>query len=237
MLKAIIVDDEAPARSELKHLLSELGQIEVVAEAASVRKAVEKLKEHPCDVLFLDVSMPETTGLKLADALQRLSFPPAVVFITAHSEFALDAFNVSATDYLLKPVEPERLAQAVSRVREHMSLQIKAQKAARVPCEKGNKKIFVGVDRIRFVMANDDYTLLQTDDNRYFCNIGLTSMEKRLEGHGFFRVHRSYLANLQMVEKVELQSGGSLLLTLNGMEEKVPVSRRRAAALRKILKV
>ena len=88
MLKAMIVDDEAPARSELKFLLDELGQTEVVAEAASVREAIEKLKEYPCDVMFLDVNMPEATGLQLAEALQHLKFPPAVVFVTAYSEFA-----------------------------------------------------------------------------------------------------------------------------------------------------
>lgn len=111
MLKAIIVDDEAPARSELKFLLDELGQTEVVAEAASVREAIEKLKEYPCDVMFLDVNMPEATGLQLAEALQHLKFPPAVVFVTAYSEHALDAFKVNAIDYLVKPVETERLSR------------------------------------------------------------------------------------------------------------------------------
>ena len=101
VLKAMIVDDEAPARSELKFLLDELGQTEVVAEAASVREAIEKLKEYPVDVMFLDVNMPEATGLQLAEALQHLKFPPAVVFVTAYSEFALDAFKVSAIDYLV----------------------------------------------------------------------------------------------------------------------------------------
>ena len=121
MLKAMIVDDEAPARSELRFLLDELGQTEVVAEAASVREAIEKLKEYPCDVMFLDINMPEATGLQLADALQHLKFPPAVVFVTAYSEFALDAFKVHAIDYLVKPVESERLAQAIARVRARRS--------------------------------------------------------------------------------------------------------------------
>lgn len=121
MLKAMIVDDEAPARSELKFLLDELGQTEVVAEAASVREAIEKLKEYPCDVMFLDVNMPEATGLQLAEALQHLKFPPAVVFVTAYSEFALDAFKVNAIDYLVKPVETDRLSQAITRVRDMCS--------------------------------------------------------------------------------------------------------------------
>lgn len=98
MLKAIIVDDEAPARSELRFLLNETGQVEVVTEAAGVREAIEKLKQHPCDVVFLDINMPEVTGLRFADALRHLRYPPAVVFVTAYSAYALDAFNVNALD-------------------------------------------------------------------------------------------------------------------------------------------
>lgn len=235
MIKAIIVDDEAPARSELRYLLDEIGQTEVVAEAASVRDAIEKLKENACDVMFLDINMPEATGLQLAEALQKLKFPPAVVFVTAYSEFALDAFKVNATDYLVKPVETDRLAQALARVREHVALHAKAQRAERIPVEKGGKKILIGVDTIRFVMARDDYAYLQTDTDRYFSTVSLAQLEKRLGGHGFFRVHRGYLVNLSLVEEVESVSGGTLLLTLNSTEEKIPVSRRRVSALKKAL--
>ena len=235
MLKAIIVDDEAPARSELRFLLGELNQAEVVSEAASVREAIEKLKEYPCDVMFLDINMPEATGLQLAEALQHLKFPPAVVFVTAYSEFALDAFKVNAVDYLVKPVETERLAHALARVREHVVLHARAQKAERIPVEKGGKKILINIDQIRFVMARDDYAYLQTDTDRYFSTVSLAQLEKTLDGHGFFRVHRGYLVNLSLVKEVEPQSGGTLLLTLDGVEEKIPVSRRRVSSLKKAL--
>ncbi len=235
MLKAIIVDDEAPARSEMKFLLDELDQTEVVAEAASVREAIEKLKEYPCDVMFLDISMPEASGLQLAEALQHLKFPPAVVFVTAYSEFAIDAFKVNAIDYLVKPVESERLAQAIARVREHVALHAKVQKLDRIPVEKGGKKILIGIDTIRYVMARDDYAYLQTDTDRYFSTVSLAQLEKRLDGHGFFRVHRGYLVNLSLVTEVESVAGGTLLLTMDGVEEKIPVSRRRVSALKKAL--
>ena len=234
-LKAIIVDDEAPARSELRFLLDELDRTEVVAEAASVREAIEKLKEYPCDVMFLDVNMPEATGLQLADGLQHLKYPPAVVFVTAYSEFALDAFKVSAVNYLVKPVETARLAQAITRVQENVALHAQAQRSERIPVEKGGKKILVGIDKIRFVMARDDYAYLQTDTDRYFSTVSLAQLEKRLDGHGFFRVHRGYLVNLSMVEEVETVAGGTLLLTLNGVEDKIPVSRRRVSTLKKVL--
>ena len=235
MLKAMIVDDEAPARSELRYLLDEVGKTEVVAEAASVREAIEKLKEYPCDVLFLDINMPEATGLQFADALQHLKFPPAVVFVTAYSEFALDAFEVKAIDYLVKPVETDRLRQAIARVREHVVLHAKAQKSERIPVEKAGKKILISIDQIIFVMARDDYAYLQTETDRYFSTVSLAQLEKRLEGHGFFRVHRGYLVNLDMVQEVESVAGGTLLLTMVNSTEKIPVSRRRVSALKKAL--
>ena len=235
MLKAMIVDDEAPARSELRFLLDELGQADVVAEAASVREAIEKLKEYPIDVIFLDINMPEATGLKLAEALRTLKFPPNVVFVTAYSEYALEAFEVNAVDYLVKPVETERLAQALARVRENVALHMQAQKSERISVEKGGKKILISIDSIRFVMARDDYAYLQTDTDRYFSTVSLAQLEKRLEGHGFFRVHRGYLVNLSMVEEAEPVSGGTLLLTLNGVSDKIPVSRRRVSLLKKAL--
>ena len=235
MLKAIIVDDEAPARSELKFLLDELGQTEVVAEAASVREAIEKLKEYPCDVMFLDVNMPEATGLQLAEALQHLKFPPAVVFVTDYSEHALDAFKVNAIDYLVKPVETDRLQQAVNRASEYITLHVKASQSERIPVEKGGKKILIPIDSIRFVMARDDYAYLQTDNDRYFSTVSLAQLEKRLDGHGFFRVHRGYLVNLSHVEEVEPVPGGTLLLSLNATDEKIPVSRRRVSSLKKAL--
>lgn len=237
MLKAIIVDDEAPARSELRYLLDEVGKTEVVAEAASVREAIEKLKEYPCDVLFLDINMPEATGLQFAEALNHLKFPPSVVFVTAYSEYALDAFQVKAVDYLVKPVETERLKQAINRVTEHVMLHAKAQKSERIPVEKAGKKILISIDQIIFVMARDDYAYLQTETDRYFSTVSLSQLEKRLEGHGFFRVHRGYLVNLQMVEEVERVSGGTLLLTMKNSTEKIPVSRRRVSALKKALGV
>lgn len=235
LLNVIIVDDEAPARSELRYLLGEVGGVEVLAEAASVREAIEKMQSYPVDVLFLDVSMPEVTGIQFAEALQRLKNPPAVIFVTAYSEHALEGFKVNAVDYLVKPVEIDRLHQAVNRATEYVTLHVKATQSERIPVEKGGKKILIAIDSIRYVMARDDYAYLQTDSDRYFSTVSLAQLEKRLDGHGFFRVHRGYLVNLSMVEEVEPVAGGTLLLTLNGVEDKIPVSRRRVSSLKKAL--
>lgn len=235
VLKAIIVDDEAPARDELKYLLDEHGQVEVVAEAKNVRDAIEKLKEHPCDMVFMDINMPEATGLQLAEALQRLTYPPIVIFVTAYSEHALDAFAVKALDYLVKPVDANRLAQAIQRAREHIALHAHAQKMERIPVEKAGKKILISVDSILYVMARDDYAYLQTTDDRFFSTASLAQLESKLDGYGFFRVHRGYLVNLAVVTEVETVPGGTLLLTLEGCDEKIPVSRRRVSSLKKAL--
>ena len=235
MLRAIIVDDEAPARSELRFLLDETGKAEVVAEAANVREAIEKLKDVGADVMFLDVNMPGTDGLQLAEALTRLKYPPYVIFVTAYSEHAVKAFEVNATDYLVKPVETDRLNQALNKVIQLMSGQGHLSSAERIPVEKGGKKLLVPTDKIHFIMAKDDYSYLHTDTDRYLSTVSLAQLEAKLEPLGFFRVHRRYLVNLSCVQEVDPVSGGTLLLTLQGEEEQIPVSRRRVASLKKAL--
>ena len=212
MLHALIVDDEAPARSELRYILEETGRIESIAEAASAREAVQHLvhikesEDERCDVLFLDISMPKTSGMQLAEALHKLKNPPAIIFVTAYSEYALEAFDVDAVDYLMKPVETDRLMRALDKIEPRMkSTPNKHSSVERIPVEKGGRKVFVDVD-------------------------------KKLSPHGFFRVHRGYIVNLDHVEDVEVISSGILQLGLKGIEEKkIPVSRRRVVALKRAL--
>ena len=234
-MQIICVDDEALVLGLTVSLCKELPQKPQAEGFQKAGDALEWLKTHEADIAILDINMPEATGLKLAEALRTLKFPPNVVFVTAYSEYALEAFKVNAVDYLVKPVETERLAQALARVRENVALHMQAQKSERISVEKSGKKILIAIDKIRFVMARDDYAYLQTDTDRYFSTVSLAQLEKRLDGHGFFRVHRGYLVNLAMVEEVEPVSGGTLLLTLNGVNDKIPVSRRRVSLLKKAL--
>ena len=235
MIRAIIVDDEAPARSELHYLLDETGQVEVVAEAGNVREAIELLKEHGGDLMFLDIQIPGATGLQLAEALGHLKYPPAVIFVTAYSKYAAQAFDVNAIDYLLKPVQTERLQKALSKAKKHLTSNAKAIQTERIPVEKGGKKLLITTDKIRYIMAKDDYSYLHTSADRYLSTVSLAQLEVKLEPYNFFRVHRRYLVNLDCVEEVTPVSGGTLQLTLSGEEEKVPVSRRRVAGLKKAL--
>ncbi|MDO5044026.1 MAG: LytTR family DNA-binding domain-containing protein [Coriobacteriia bacterium] len=235
MLRAMVVDDEAPARSELAYLLDEVGLAEVAAEASSVREAIEKLKDVHIDLIFLDVNMPEVNGMQFADALDKLKNPPAVVFVTAYSEYAADAFGVNAIDYLVKPVETERLKQALIKVNQHFSALHKLTSNERIPVEKNGKKILINTEKIHYVMAKDDYSYIFTEDDRYLSTISLAQLENRLGSQGFFRAHRRYLVNLAYVIEVEPVSGSTLLLTLRGEEDKIPVSRRRVSSIKKAL--
>lgn len=235
-MRAMIVDDEAPARSELKYLLEESGRVDLIVEATSAREAVEKLMEVRVDVMFLDISMPKTSGMQLAEALHKLKNPPQVVFVTAYSEYALDAFGVDATDYLMKPVETDRLAQALDKIVEHIKPLNLPASVERIPVVKSGSKVLVPIDQIRFIEAKDDYSCIYTETDRFLSTISLQKLEDRLVGHGFFRIHRSYIVNLEYVADVEVISAGILQLTIQGFEDKhISVSRRRVVALKRAL--
>lgn len=237
MLHAMIVDDEAPARSELKYLLEETGRVDNIVEAGSAREAVERLMEGRADVMFLDISMPKTSGMQLAEALHKLKNPPAVVFVTAYSEYAVEAFDVDAVDYLMKPVETDRLNQALDKVQARLKPQnASRQPVERIAVEKSGRKILVPIDQIRYIEAKDDYSCIYTDTERYLSTISLAKLETKLTPHGFFRVHRGYIVNLAYVEDVEVVSSGILQLGINGVEgKKISVSRRRVVALKRAL--
>ena len=237
MLHAMIVDDEAPARSELRYLLEETGRVEPITEACSAREAVEKLMEGRPDVLFMDISMPKTSGMQLAEALRKLKNPPAVVFVTAYSEYALDAFEFDAVDYLMKPVEADRLARALDKVQARLKPAPAAHSSVeRIPVEKGGRKVLVPIDQIRYIEAKDDYSCIYTDTDRYLSTTSLAQLENKLTPHGFFRVHRGYIVNLEYVEDVEVVSSGILQLGINGIEgKKISVSRRRVVQLKRAL--
>lgn len=237
MLRAMIVDDEAPARSELRFLLEQTGKIGSINEASSVRSAIEMLMENRVDVVFLDISMPGASGIQLAEALHKLKNPSAVVFVTAYSDHAVEAFDVDATDYLMKPVEEARLDQAINKVLARVKPTSDSSKSSieRIPVEKGGRKVLIPVDQIRYIMAKDDYSCIFTENDRYLSTTSLAQFESKLGDFGFFRVHRRYIVNLANVEDVETVPSGAIQLGVSGVDDRIPVSRRRVVPLKKAL--
>ena len=225
MLRAMIVDDEAPARSELRFLLEQTGKIGTITEASSVRSAIEMLMESRVDVVFLDISMPGASGLQLAEALHKLKNPPAIVFVTAYSDHAVEAFDVDAVDYLMKPVEEARLDRAIEKVMQRAKPVTDSKVTIeRIPVEKGGRKVLIPVDDIRFIMAKDDYSCIYTVDDRFLSTTSLAQFEAKLCDFGFFRVHRRYIVNLACVTDVETVPSGAIQLGITGVDKRVPVS-------------
>jgi two-component system, LytTR family, response regulator LytT len=232
-LRVLICDDETPARDELRFLLGEAGEVEVVAEASTAEEALEAVTSAAVDAVFLDIVMPGLSGMQLAGILEELDRPPAIVFVTGHPEHAVAAFEVPAADYLLKPVGLFRLKQTLARLAPREAPQPPND---RVLVEKAGKKLLLSAEDVFLVSAEGDYGYVHTDGGRFFVASSLAQLEAKLEARGFFRVHRRYLVNLSHVREVVPMYGGTMLLTLKDAgATQVPVSRRRAPAVKRVL--
>jgi DNA-binding LytR/AlgR family response regulator len=225
------VDDEAPARSELRYLLAE-HYVEVVGEAASASEAVQLAREVRYDVVFLDVEMPGATGLEAAPHVRERRDPPAVVFVTAHAEYAVDAFAVEAFDYLLKPVDPDRLARVVERL--HERTRENAAPVEKVAVVAGGGTELLDRDQIHYVHAEGDYSRVHTYDRAYLSTASLGELEERL-GPRFARIHRSYLVNLAKVAGVRRAADRFRLQLADAQRTELDVSRRQSREVRERL--
>jgi len=226
VIAALIVDDEAPARSELAYLLSRHADVAVVGAAAGADEADGLLREGGYDVVFLDVELPGLTGLELAPLARA-----AVVFVTAHERYAVDAFAVEAFDYLLKPVDPERLARVLERLRER-GAPGEAEPPPKVAVVAPGGRELVDFEQIYYVQAEGDYSRVHTYDRSYLSTDALGELARKL-GPGFARVHRSYLVNLAKVSRVRRASPDRLKLQLgDAAQTELDVARRQARELR-----
>jgi two-component system LytT family response regulator len=239
--KAIIIDDERLARAELRRLLLEFPEIEIVEEASNVEEGLEKIDHLSPDIIFLDINMPGKTGF---DLLQELDRTPYVIFTTAYDEYAVKAFEVNALDYLLKPVEPKRLADAIHKVneafaKEHLAIQESASKGLlnehdQVFVKDGERCWFVRLGDIRLFESVGNYAKVFFSSNKPLILKSLNALEERLDEKVFFRANRKHIVNLRMVEKVEPYFNGGLLLELKG-GDKVEVSRRQTVRFKEMM--
>jgi DNA-binding LytR/AlgR family response regulator len=209
-LRALVVDDEAPAREELLWLLGQDARIGRLRAAGSAPEALLALDAEPVDVLFCDIKMPGLGGLDLARVLGRFAQPPLVVFVTAYDEHAIHAFDLHATDYVRKPVRPERLADAVRRVVQAVGAG--PEPAAEpedeiIAVELGGVTRFVQRSQVRYVEAQGDYARLHTASSNHLVRIPLTTLEERWADAGFVRIHRSTLVSLPHVDEIRIDAG------------------------------
>lgn len=238
-MKALIVDDERLARKELMKLLEEHPSIEVIGEAMNAEEATHMVNDLNPDLLFLDIQMPGKTGFQL---LEELDAVPFVVFTTAYDEFALKAFEVNALDYLLKPIQAERLSETVSKILEKEKSRSSAVRSAdkklglndQVFVKDGDRCWFVSLNNVRMFESDGNYIKVYFDNNRPMIHKSLNALDEKLDERAFFRASRKHIVNLSWVESIEQWFNGGLMVKLKG-GDKVEVSRRQAAKFKDMM--
>lgn len=236
-LCVLAVDDEAPALDELAYLLGRHPAVDAVVQAGDATAALRELNHRTIDAIFLDINMPGLSGLELAGILTNFAHRPAVVFVTAHDDKAVAAFDVGAVDYLLKPIRQERLDEAVRRVTARTAEPPVTDdpESDVIPAELGGITHLVPRETIGWVEAEGDYARLHSASGAHLVRIPLSALETRWRDHGFQRIHRSYLVALRLVTGLRTCDGAVLVrLRANGASPatELPVSRRQARELR-----
>lgn len=240
-IKAIIIDDERLARAELKKLLEEHSDIIVIDEATNADEGIEKIESQNPDLIFLDIQMPGKTGF---DLLANLDKSPTVIFTTAYDEYALKAFEVNALDYLMKPIEPKRLADAIYKLQDEISKDRAGISNGinrglltdndQVFVKDGERCWFVKLSDIRLFESVGNYAKVFFGTNKPLILKSLNALEERLDDKIFFRANRKHIINTKWIDKIEPYFNGGLLVELKG-GEKIEVSRRQTVKFKEIM--
>ena len=240
-ITAIIIDDERLARNELKKLLEQHTEIQIIDEASGVDEGVEKIELARPDLIFLDIQMPGKTGFDLLGELEKA---PKVIFTTAFDEFALKAFEVNALDYLLKPIDPSRLSDAIQKLQTELALEQASliggsvrgplTEADQVFVKDGEKCWFVKLAEIRLFESVGNYAKVYFSTHKPLILKSLNALEDRLDEHVFFRANRKHIINLHWIEKIEPYFNGGLLVELKG-GEKIEISRRQTVKFKEMM--
>jgi two-component system LytT family response regulator len=238
-MKTLIVDDERLARNELRRLLEAFPKIEIVGEASNSEEALDKIDQLGPELLFLDIQMPGKNGFELLSSIE--GNVPDVIFTTAYDEYALKAFEFNALDYLLKPIEPSRLAEAINKVEDYQQHEVKRKENVKllttedqVFVKDGEKCWFVKLGKIRLFESMGNYVRLHFEDQKPLILKSLNALDEKLDPHAFFRANRKHIINLQWVEKIEPWFSGGLQVTLKG-GEKIEISRRQAIRFKEMM--
>lgn len=258
VINAILVDDESPARDELRFLLDEnCPSVNIVTEFNNSPDAFEYIKDNMCDLIFLDIEMPEMSGIELAKKiLEEIEFPPFIIFVTAYNEFAHSAFEVSAVDYILKPINSNRLIQAIDKIEQRVQLdnsmvidksdqlhslieKLSEQRkpSSRIALSKGERLIPVEMNEIIYATVIDKATYAFTTKGKFAFNGGLKEFEEILPAAEFFRCHKSFIINISLIQSIDIWFNGCFQLKMDGIEEMIPVSRSNSKDLKQLLNI
>jgi two-component system response regulator AlgR len=234
MLNILIIDDEQPARDRLRRLLTDQTAFRVAGEAAGANEALEQIRALEPDILLLDISMPGMDGMSLARVLQQGGASPAVIFCTAYQDQALNAFEVEAVDYVVKPVRQERLLQALEKAHRFLGRDDAQEEDHYLRSTVGGKVVLTPLHRVICLIAEDKYTTVIHERGTTVIDESLTELENRF-GEWFFRVHRNTLVSRKHLRGIERTAEGQSQVLLSGTERRPEVSRRNVSALRQLL--
>lgn len=254
MIKAIVVDDELPAREELIYIFQSFKNIEIIGEASHGIEALELNRKLKPDLIFLDIEMPKYSGIDVARKIMKEPHIPFIVFVTAYGEYALEAFEVNAIDYILKPISIERLSKSMDKIIHNMNIErtdyidklnkliqdLKTEEtksSTRISVSDKGRLIPLNSSEIIYATIEEKNTVIFSEKGKFETNYTLGELAEKLNMQNFFRSHKSYLINLDLIEVIEPWFNSTFNLKLKNTKENIPVSRSRSKEFRQIMNI
>lgn len=237
-MRIAVIDDERPARSELMHQLVEIVPDATISEADCGSAALEMMSRNIFDLVFIDINLGDLEGTVLASTVQQLMPKAQIVFATAYSEYAVRAFEIGVANYILKPFDKQRLEKIVENCRKELDASCLKPLPNKLPVNCRRKIVLLEIDDIIYIETDNRSCIIHTSNGNFTENLSLGEYEKRLSGHGFFRIHKSFIVNLEQVQEIFPWYNNSFALKMKGYENQIlPVGREKIKELRQILRI
>lgn len=239
-MKAIIVEDEFPAREELKYFINNFSDIEIIDEFDNGVDVLKFMQNNKIDVIFLDINIPMFDGMMLAKTINNFIDRPKIVFITAYKEHAIDAFELEAFDYILKPYSEERIVSTLNKLSQSIinnKSKVNKNKQNNITLWKGNKLVVLNIEDIYYCEANERETLVYTKDSQYISKNSILEFEKKIDNDKFFKIHRSYIVNLNKIKEIIPWFNSTYKLKLIDLDNEIYVSRSKIKDFRKAMNI
>lgn len=242
-IKVVVIDDEYLAIEELSFLLSKVPYIRILGKGEGGIEGLKLVEELKPDLVFVDVKMPDITGIQFSKEIKRRNIDCKIIFTTAYDQYAIEAFDVDAIDYILKPYEEERVLRAVSKAKDIIkNNNVVSNKVSenniilnKLPLLKDDKLVLIDVEDILLIHTEDRNIYIKTNTETFISSYSLQELEERLKAKGFFRTHRSYLVNLNKIKEITPWFNGTYVATLEGSNKEVPISRNQVKSFKQIL--
>ncbi|SHK21936.1 LytR/AlgR family response regulator transcription factor [Tepidibacter formicigenes] len=234
-MNCIIVDDESPSREELKYFINSFSSINILNEFDNGVDVLKYIEENNVDIIFLDINMPNLDGVSLGKIISKFENKPKIVFITAYKEHAIEAFEIEAFDYILKPYSEDRIVTTLKKLEKLEFNDEKKCRCDRITLWKGEKMIVINIEDIYYCMANERETLVYTKEEEYIVNMSISEFFNKLPKENFFRSHRSYILNMNKIKEIIPWFNNTYNIKLEDLDIEIPVSRKNIKEFKHIM--